>query len=88
MAWWTLFSRKAREPYREAFRLYSADGRRAVEVRERCGGQAYYVDRIWPEGSRFSKLRSGEEIGPFESVGTAEAAAVSRPWFRGKPDLD
>jgi len=67
--------------YRVAFSLYSKDGKRCSEVRERRNGTAYFVDRVWIEGTTFKDRGQGEEIGPYESPEAAEAAAVSRPWF-------
>jgi hypothetical protein len=87
MAWWhRLFSRKTGMPseypeYRVAFCLYSADGKRSVEVRERRDGRAYFIERVWVEGTTFGDRRPGEEIGPYETPEAAEVAAVSRPWF-------
>jgi hypothetical protein len=84
--WWRrLFSQNAimlSEPpeYRVAFCLYSADGKRSVEVRERSDGRAYFVERVWIEGTTFRDL-SGDEIGPYETPEAAELAAISRPWF-------
>ena len=86
MAWWRrLFSRKigatSYPEYEVAFSLYSADGKRSAEVRIRRDGKAYFVDRVWVEGTTFRDLSPGEEIGPYETPEAAEAAAVSRPWF-------
>jgi hypothetical protein len=88
MEWWRrLFSRRAgkRPEYRVAFCLYTADGKRSVEVRERRDGGAYYVERVWVEGTTF-RDRTGEEIGPYETPEAAEAAAVSRGWFPNGKD--
>ena len=90
MAWWhRLFSPKAGAPsessdYKVPFRLYSADGKRGVEVRERRNGRAYFVEQEWVEGTTFKNRGRGEEIGPYETPEAAEAAAVARPWFSGR----
>ncbi len=89
MAWWhRLFSSKVQPPsnrleYKVAFCLYSADGKRSVEVRLRRDGLAYFVEREWAEGTTFNDRGSGEEIGPYENVEAAEIAAINRPWFSG-----
>jgi hypothetical protein len=64
-----------------AFCLYSVDGKRSVEVRERSDGRAYFVERAWVEGTTFRDLNPGEEIGPYETPEAAELTAISRPWF-------
>jgi hypothetical protein len=87
MAWWhRLFSRKTGMSsdgpgYRVAFCLYSADGKRSVEVRERRDGRVYFVERVWVDGTTFKDRSPGEEIGPYETLEAAEAAAASSPWF-------
>jgi hypothetical protein len=68
---------------RVAFCLYSVDGKRGVEVRERSDGRAFFVEQVWVEGTTFKDRSPGEEIGPYETLEAAEAAAVSRPWFSG-----
>jgi hypothetical protein len=89
VAWWHRFFRPKSEPpsegvkYRVAFCLYSADGKRCAEVRERPDGTAYFVDREWVDGTIFRDVGCGEEVGPYDSIEAAEAAAVSRPWFNG-----
>jgi hypothetical protein len=88
MAWWhrLFLGNKApsgRPEYRVAFRLYSQDGKREIEVRERRDGRAYFVEREWVEGTTFKDRGSGEEIGPYQSPEAAEAAAIARPWFSG-----
>lgn len=87
MAWWhRLFSRKTGvdsecRDYRVPFTLYSKDGKRCAEVRERRDGRAYFVEREWVEGTTFKDRGRGEEIGPYETPEAAEAAAVARRWF-------
>jgi hypothetical protein len=89
MAWWHRFFRPKSKPasenleYRVAFYVYSSDGKRGAEIRERRVGTAYFVDREWVEGTTFRDVGHGEEIGPYHSTKAAEAAAVSRPWFNG-----
>jgi hypothetical protein len=88
MAWWHRFIRRpdrvlAGGVYRIPFRLYSKDGKRGVEVRERDDGTAYFVEQEWVEGTTFKYRRPGKEIGPFESTAAAEAAAIATPWFNG-----
>jgi hypothetical protein len=91
MPWWHRFFRPNSGPpsegleYRVAFSLYSADGKRCAEIRERRDGTAYFVDREWVEGTTFRDVGHGEEIGPYHSIAAAEAAAVSRPWFNTAP---
>ncbi|MGY4496565.1 hypothetical protein ACVWYH_000492 [Bradyrhizobium sp. GM24.11] len=85
--WWQrLFPRSAvmlseAPEYRVAFCLYSADGKRSVEVRERSDGRAYFIERAWVEGTTFRDLNTGDEIGPYETPEATELAAISRPWF-------
>ncbi|HEU5275361.1 MAG TPA: hypothetical protein VFU97_16980 [Xanthobacteraceae bacterium] len=86
--WHRLFSRTTPAPsrrveYRVAFCLYSKDGKRQVEVRERRDGRAYFVERELVEGTTFKDRGRGEEIGPYETPEAAEAAAIARPWFFG-----
>lgn len=90
MAWWhQLFRRAAPSDsleYRVAFSLYSKDGMRCSEVRERRDGTAYYIDKVWVEGTTFKNRGKGEEIGPYQSPEAAEAAAIARPWFNHGED--
>ena len=90
MALWHRFFRRATPSnsleYRVAFCLYSQDGKRCSEVRERRDGATYFVDRVWVEGTTFKDRGRGEEVGPYQSLEAAEAAAVSRPWFHRGED--
>jgi len=90
MASWHRFFRRAAPSnspeYRVAFCLYSPDGKRCSEVRERRDGATYFVDRVWVEGTTFKDRGRGEEVGPYQSLKAAEAAAVSRPWFHRGED--
>jgi hypothetical protein len=84
MAWWDVFFRarkRAPSAYRVAFNLYSRDGKRGAEVRERRDGSWYFVDQEWVQGTTFKYRAMAEEIGPFESSSAAEAAVVVRHWF-------
>jgi hypothetical protein len=50
MAWWKIFKRKTRSglyglEYKVAFKLYSVDGKREVEVREFSNGKTYLAER-------------------------------------------
>lgn len=88
MAWWhRFFIRRAirRWPANVAYtvplRLYSNDGKRAVEIRMRRDGFAYFVEQERVEDTTFKSRGRGEEIGPYETPEAAEAAAVARPWF-------
>ena len=85
MAWWHRIFRRATSSnsleYRVAFCLYSKDGKRCSEVRERRDGTAYYIDKVWVEGTTFKNREAGEEVGPYPSPEAAEVAAVARPWF-------
>jgi hypothetical protein len=87
--WYRFFRRSAPSnspEYRVAFCLYSPDGKRCSEVRERRDGTTYFVDRVWVEGTTFKDRGRGEEVGPYQSLRAAEAAVVSRPWFNRSED--
>ena len=90
MAWWQIFRTKAKAAplHRVAFNLYSRDGKRGVEVRERRDGSWYFVDQEWVQGTTFKYRGVAEENGPFETSDAAEAAAVVRHWFNHGDDLD
>lgn len=92
MARWNRLFRRAAPSnsieYGVAFCLYSADGKRCSEVRERRDGAVYFVDRVSVEGTTFKDRGRGGEIGPYQSLKAAEAAAVSRPWFHQGEDSD
>ncbi len=73
-------------PYSIAFCLYTFDGKRGAEVRERMDGQAYFVELEWVEGTIFKAREPKEEIGPYKTLEEAEIAAVNRPWFLNRED--
>jgi hypothetical protein len=90
MVWWSqIFKRKTGSRlrglnYRVAFKLYSEDAKREVEVREFSNGEAYMVEREWVEGTTFSDRHSGRMVGPFASPEDAEKFIVSTAWFCGR----
>ncbi len=90
MRWWNrLFSRKSGSPlyaleYRVAFKLYSKDGKRGVEVREFRDGRSYLIEQEWVEGTTFKDRHSGKMVGPFASPEDAENFNVATPWFLGR----
>jgi hypothetical protein len=90
MAWWSrFFARRARSrlyglEYRVAFKLYSKDAKREVEVLEFRNGESYLVEREWVEGTKFKDRHSGKMAGPFASPAEAENFIVVTPWFIGR----
>jgi len=70
--------------YRVAFHLYTADGSRGIEVRERRNGQAYFIELEWVAGTTWKDREGCAEVGPYESTEAAEAAAIRTAWFIGK----
>jgi hypothetical protein len=69
------------QEYRVAFVLYSADGKRAAEVREFRNGKAYLDEQEWVEGTTFRNRHSGRAVGPFASPDDAERYIVATAWF-------
>ena len=69
--------------YRVAFNLYSADGKREVEVRKFRDGQVYLVERERFDGAAFADRHGGRMVGPFNSTDDAEKFIVATPWFHG-----
>jgi hypothetical protein len=69
--------------YRSAFQLYSADGKRAVDVLEFRNGETYLDEQEWVEGTTFKNRHSGSLVGPFASPSDAEKFIVATPWFHG-----
>jgi hypothetical protein len=69
--------------YRSAFKLYSADGKRAAEVLEFRNGETYIDEQEWFEGTAFRNRQSGSLVGPFASPEDAEKFIVATSWFRG-----
>jgi hypothetical protein len=90
MAWWSrFFRRRSRSPlhgfeYRVAFKLYSPDGEREVEVLEFRHGETYLREREWVQGTTFKDRHSGNMVGPFASPADAENFIVATPWFIGR----
>jgi len=66
--------------YRVAFRLYSEDGAREVEVRTFRNGKTYIAERERRNG-RYEDRHSGNLVGPFASPEAAEEFIVGTPWF-------
>jgi hypothetical protein len=68
MAPWHRFFRRAAPSnspeYRVAFCLYSPDGKRCSEVRERRDGTTYFVDRVWVEGTTFKDRGAAKKSAP------------------------
>jgi hypothetical protein len=71
------------QDYRIAFKLYSDDGKRAVDVLEFRNGEAYLDEQEWVEGTTFKNRHSGRLVGPFSSPEDAEKFIVATAWFRG-----
>lgn len=89
MAWWDrIFKRNTGSSLyglelRVAFKLYSDDGKREVEVREFSNGETYLVEREWVEGTTFNDRHDGAMVGPFTSTEAAESFIVATAWFCG-----
>jgi hypothetical protein len=92
MAWWNqIFKRKTRPSlygleYEVAFKLYSKDGKREVEVREFSNGETYMVEREWVEGTTFNDRHEGRMVGRFASPEDAEKFIVATAWFGGREE--
>ena len=90
MAWWTRLFRKKAEPslegqqFQVAFRLYSEDGSREVEVCEFENGKAYLVERELDGRGTFVDRHSGSMVGPFKSPKAAENFIIKTAWFEGR----
>lgn len=88
--WWNkIFKRKAGSglqglDYRVAFKLYSEDGKREVEVREFSNDETYLIERERVEGGAFNDRHSGRMVGPFASAKDAEKFIVTTAWFCGR----
>ncbi len=70
--------------YRVGCTLYSADGKRAVEVREFANGETYLLESDWVEGTTFEPRHSGKLVGPFPSSEKAEQFIIATHWFIGQ----
>lgn len=68
---------------RSAFKLYSDDGKRVVDVLEFRNGETYLDEQEWVEGTVFKNRHSGKLVGPFASPADAEKFIVATSWFRG-----
>lgn len=68
---------------RSAFKLYSGDGKRAVDGLEFRNGETYLDEQEWVEGTTFRNRHHGSLVGPFPSPADAESFVVATPWFRG-----
>ena len=92
MAWWNqIFERKTGSSlygleYKVAFKLYGADGKREVEVREFSNGKTYLAERDWVEGTTFNDRHEGRMVGPFASPEDAEKFVVTTAWFCGREE--
>ncbi|MFM0286494.1 hypothetical protein [Paraburkholderia megapolitana] len=71
------------QEYRSAFKIYSEDGKRAVDVLEFRNGETYLDEQEWVDGTTFRNRHSGSLVGPFASLADAENFIVATPWFRG-----
>jgi hypothetical protein len=71
------------QEYRSAFKLYSVDGKRAVDVLEFDNGETYLDEQEWVEGTTFKNRHSGRLVGPFASPEDAEKFIVATSWFCG-----
>jgi hypothetical protein len=70
--------------YRVAFKLYSLEGEREVEVLEFLNGKTYMIERERMDGGEYKARHSGGLVGPFASPEDAEAFIVATPWFNGR----
>ena len=89
MKWWKRLvgkrgSQIAGMQYHVESTLYSADGKRAAEVREFANGEVYLFESDWVEGTTFQPRHSGKLVGPFPSSEKAERFIVATPWFTGQ----
>jgi hypothetical protein len=90
MRWWSqIFKWKTKSKlygleYTVAFKLYSQDGKREVEVREFSNRETYLVEREQVDGGAYNDRHSGRMVGPFASPEQAEKFIVATPWFCGR----
>jgi hypothetical protein len=93
MGWLDKFSKRKAKPsllgqqYRSAFKLYSVDGKRAVDVLEFHHGEIYLDEQEWVEGTTFKNRHSGRLVGPFASPADGESFIVGTSWFSGRAEL-
>lgn len=90
MAWWSQLFRRGHEAslagqeFRVAFRLYSENAEREVEVCEFRSGQTYLIERERDASGTFVDRHSGSMVGPFKSPRAAEKFIVRTAWFEGR----
>lgn len=90
MAWWTRLCRKGGDSsvegqeFQVAFRLYSEDGNREVEVCEFRNGKTYLLERELDVSGIFVERHSGSMVGPFKSPKAAERFIIKTAWFEGR----
>lgn len=70
--------------YRSAFKLYSPDGRRAVDVLEFDAGETYLDELERVDATTFRNRHDGCFVGPFASPAEAGSFIVATPWFCGR----
>ena len=61
------------------FTLYSVNAKRAVQVRVRRDGFAYFMPQVNVGDQKFED--KGSEVGPFDTPEDAERAAASGDWL-------
>ncbi|WP_250626079.1 hypothetical protein [Pinirhizobacter soli] len=71
------------QEYRIACKLYSRDGKRAVDVLEFRHGEIYLDEQEWVGGTDFKNRHAGRLVGPFASTEEAERFIVGTSWFQG-----
>ena len=84
--WWRrlIFRMKAKAlppdvAYAVPFTLYSINAVRAVQVRARRDGFAYFMPQVHVGDQKFED--QGDEVGPFDTPEDAERAAASGGWL-------
>lgn len=90
MAWWNRLFRKGPEAslygqaVQVAFKLYSADGKREVEVCAFQNGKTYLAERELGVHGAFVDRHEGSLVGPFKSPEAAERFIIKTAWFEGR----